>query len=215
MQIFTQTVFTIGRIEPQGIAMLGTGFMTSDTGLVATTYHTIASTTSGLVVLMPSIKNFSEYQDLSNTDCVYVNCTVEEIDPFHDIAILKTDIKSIGQLPMLGSFDGAAVGEDIAVFGFPHCVEGRRCLTYQRASIGAKVLIDTEGIKSKHAVINIQTRPGQSGSVIVSFAKGTILGMLIGAWTPGLGGISLAGINPKELHQTTHCVSAEYIRKML
>jgi hypothetical protein len=76
-------------------------------------------------------------------------------------------------------------------------------------------LIEANGIKSKHAVINIQSRPGQSGSLVFSPKDSTVSGVLIGAWVPGPPGISLGGIDPRELHQTTHCVSAEYIKDML
>jgi hypothetical protein len=154
---------------------------------------------------------------LANTQCQPVPCFVKEIDPFRDIALLKADLNFSGSLPKLGGFDEANVGSDVALFGFPHCVEGRRTLTYQKAEIGAKVILEVNGIKSKQAVINTQARPGQSGSIVVSPSNGTISGVLVGAWIPVIaaGGISLGGINPRELHQTTHCVSAEYISGML
>lgn len=208
-------VLVIGRLEPQSVVMLGTGFLISNEGLIATTHHVVGSSTANLVVLIPHIQNINTYQDLSNTQCQHAPCTIKEIDPFRDIAILKADIKFDGVLPKLGNFDGTNVGDDVAIFGFPHCVEGRRTLTYQKAEIGAKVLLDVNGIKSKQAVINTQSRPGQSGSVVVSPSKGTISGVLVGAWIPAGGGISLGGINPRELHQTTHCVSAEYISEMI
>ncbi len=217
MHLFTQIVLVIGRLEPQSVVMLGTGFLISDSGLVATTHHVVGSSTANLVVLAPYSRDINAYQDLSDTHCQPIPCTVEEIDPFRDIAILKTALKFNGKLPKLGGFDETDVGSDVAIFGFPHCVEGRRTLTYQKAEIGAKVILEVNEIKSKQAVINTQARPGQSGSVVVSSSKGTISGMLVGAWIPtgASGGISLGGINPRELHQTTHCVSAEYISEML
>ncbi len=89
------------------------------------------------------------------------------------------------------------MGEAAGIFGFPHCVEGRRALTYQRAEIGAKVPMESEGVRTKHAVINTQARPGQSGSLVVSAANSAMLGILIGAWAPKLGGkVLVGGINP-------------------
>jgi hypothetical protein len=38
------------------------------------------------------------------------------------------------------------------------CVEGRGVSTYQKIEVGAKVLLESSGIKSKYAVINIQAR---------------------------------------------------------
>ena len=67
------------------------------------------------------------------------------------------------------------MGEKIGMFGFPHCVMGRRVLTYQETEIGAKMLLETSGIKSKYATINIQTRHGQSGSLIFNIRTGAIL----------------------------------------
>ena len=105
----------------------------------------------------------------------------------------------------------------MGIFGFPHSVQGRRALTFQKAELGCKVLLDSNNIKSKYAVINTQARPGQSGSLVFLPRTNSICGVLVGAWAPNLngGGISLGGVNPHELHQTTHCVSAEYLRAML
>lgn len=214
MNIFTQLVYIIGRLTPDHVEMLGTGFLVRPDGLVATTHHVTGSSDANLVLLAPHTHNINAYQDLSDTRCSTIPARIAEIDPTRDIALLKADLSFSGPLPKLGSFDDDSVGDAIGIFGFPHCVEGRRTLTFQRTEIGAKVLIEVNGIKSKHAVINTQARPGQSGSLIFSPKDDSISGILIGAWIPGPAGISLGGINPRELHQTTHCVSAEYIREM-
>jgi S1-C subfamily serine protease len=57
--LFTQIVLVIGRLEPQGVVMLGTGFLISKDGLIATTHHVIGSSTANLVVLAPHIQNQS------------------------------------------------------------------------------------------------------------------------------------------------------------
>ena len=89
-------------------------------------------------------------------------------------------------------------------------------LTQQDTSIGAKILIDSNGIKLKNIVLNIQSRPGQSGSPIVIPEKRAIAGILIGSYAPQVNGsISIGGIDPHTLHQTTHAISAEYIKEML
>ncbi|MCP9826494.1 serine protease [Synechococcus sp. EJ6-Ellesmere] len=215
MNIFTQLVYVVGRVTPDHVEMLGTGFLVSNDGQIATTHHVTGSEGANLVILSPHINSINSYQDLSDTSCQTIPVSVQEIDPIRDLAILKAEIKHTGSIPRLGSFDDDNVGEEVGIFGYPHCVEGRRALTFQRAEIGAKVLIDTKGIKSKHAVINTQARPGQSGSLVFSSKDQSISGVLVGAWAPGQGGISLGGINPRELHQTTQCVSAEYLRDML
>ena len=194
MNIFTQIVLPIGRMMEDGtIGMLGTGFLISRDGLVVTSRHVVADNDEGLFVLRPHINNLNEYQDTT---------------------ILKIDVSFSGNLPEIGGFDNVVVGEEVGILGYPHCVEGRRVLTYQKAVIGAKVILDSNGIKSKSAVINTQTRPGQSGSLIFSMSRNKIVGILVGAFAPN-SGVIIAGINPRELHQTTHCISAEYIKNMI
>ena len=215
MNIFTQLVYVVGRVTPDHVEMLGTGFLISRDGHIATTHHVTGSTDSNLVVLAPHVNDINAYQDLSDTRCQTIPVKLQEVDPIRDLAVLKADIAFNGLVPTIGGFDDDNVGDTVSIFGFPHCVEGRRALTYQRAELGAKVILETNGIRSKHAVINAQARPGQSGSPVFSPKDQSISGVLVGAWVPGPAGISLGGINPRELHQTTQCVSAEYLKDML
>jgi S1-C subfamily serine protease len=215
VQIFTQIVVVIGRVSPNGISMLGTGFFVKSDGYIATTRHVVGDNDSGLVILMPHINNINSYQDTSNTQCNAAQAKIVEIDPIKDLAIIKIDAHFDGHLPEIGGFDDINVSDDVGIFGFPHCVEGRRVLTYQKTEVGAKVLLESSGVKSKYAIINTQARPGQSGSLIFSLRQQRIVGMLNGAYVPEGAGISLGGINPRELHQTTQCISAEYLREML
>jgi hypothetical protein len=40
--------------------------------------------------------------------------------------------------------------------------------------------------------------------------------LLIGSYAPGGGGmVSLGGVDPHTLHQTTHAISAEYAKELL
>lgn len=65
--------------------------------------------------------------------------------------------------------------------------------------------------------MNIQSRPGQSGSPIVIHESRSIAAMLIGSYAPqdNSGRISIGGIDPQTLHQTTHAISATYIKEMI
>lgn len=174
LDIMTQFVFTIGKRDGNNIQMLGTGFLISNGQYVVAPRHVVGDSDDGLVIILPSISSFDEYQDT----------------------------------------DDVSVGDEVYILGFPHCVEGRRVLTMQTALIGAKILLNCSGVKAKHCVINTQTRPGQSGSMIFSKKLNKIIGILIGAFSAS-NGISLGGINPRELHQTTQCLSGEYISKMI
>lgn len=213
---FSQITLVVGVLDrtEKVINMLGTGFLISNDGKIVTARHVVGNKTNDLVVLMPYIKNINEYQDTTDSSCKPVPAFIEDINPVTDICILKTGLKVEGTLPSLDSLDNIKVGDKIGMFGFPHCVMGRRVLTYQEAEIGAKMLLESSGIKSKYATINIQTRPGQSGSIVFNANTGTIVGLLIGAYAPN-SGVIIAGINPHELNQTSYCISANHIKEML
>lgn len=216
MNAFTQLVLIIGRVTPQGVNMLGTGFFVNQNGLIATTKHVVQANDSNLVVLAPHISQINEFQDLSDNRCTPIPASIKEINPIRDLVLLKAECNFSGAIPPLGSFDHIAVGDEVGIFGFPHCVEGRRALTFQKAEIGAKIFLESQKVKSKCAVINIQARPGQSGSLVFSAKSQNTVGILVGAFVPNqMGGISLGGIDPRELHQTTHCISAEYLKEMM
>lgn len=214
--IFTQIVFTIGKVSDRGIEMLGTGFLTSDGKHIVTPRHVVGDENDNLAIIIPSITSLDQYQDTTINQCSFANVTIKSSDPFRDITILQfKDQQPAFTHPIsLGSTDEVSVGDEIYILGFPHCTEGRRVLTFQKAMVGAKVLINSSGIKSKYCVINTQTRPGQSGSIIYSKTQNKIIAVLTGAFVSS-SGISLGGINPRELHQTTQCISAEYIKSMI
>lgn len=214
MNIFTQIIVVVGKITPNGVSMLGSGFIVTNDCKIVTTPHIVGDSDKELVVLAPHIKDINEYQDTMDARCQPTPAKIIEIDPIKDLAIIKIDANYKGDLPKLGSFDEVKISEQVGIFGFPHCIEGRRVLTFQEAEIGAKILLQSNNIKTKHAVINSQTRPGQSGSLIFSNRLSKIVGILIGAYIPAGGGISLGGVNPRELHQTIQCISAEYVKEM-
>lgn len=213
---FSQIVLIIGKLNTntQLVEMLGTGFLVSNNGKIVTARHVIGNEINNLCVIVPNILNINVYQDVNDTSCNAVSATVLEVNPFTDLCILETTLEFSGKLPPLESLDGISVGENVGMFGFPHCVMGRRVLTYQEAEIGAKMLLETSGIKSKYATINIQTRPGQSGSIVFNKNTGAIVGLLIGTYAP-FSGVIIAGINPHELNQTSYCISANHIKEML
>ena len=212
----TQIVYVIGRAQKNGIQMLGTGFAIKNMSYIVAPRHVVGDNDNNLVMIAPNITSFNEYQDTTINECSFTNLKIKFSDPFRDLVILElVNIKNyvFPTIP-IGSSDDVNVGDEVYIFGFPHCVEGRKVLTMQKAHIGAKILLNSSNVKSKYFVINTQTRPGQSGSMIYSPQQNKVIGMLIGAFASS-SGISLGGINPRELHQTTQCISAEYINKMI
>ena len=219
--LLTQMVLTLARHNGNEGQMLGTAFLINGGKHIVTPRHVVGDNDDGLCIITPSIMKFDDYQDTTITTANFHDVHIVKTDPFNDIAILAPNGNLFNSIPngafptvSLGSTDDVLVGEDVMIFGFPHCVEGRRALTMQKAMVGSKILVNSSGIKSKYIIINSQARPGQSGSVIYSVSKNRIIAMLIGSFAPEAG-ISLGGINPRELHQTTQCISAEYIKKMI
>lgn len=208
-------VFTLGRICPDGVSLLGTCFLINRPNTIATAAHVTGNDDNNLVMCLPKA-NVDGYQDTSDTRIRYIPAKIIKTDPIHDICILEVNLSGLcSNFDILGS-DSIHPCDKITIVGYPHCTQGRDVLTCQDATVGAKILIDSCGIKSKHIVINIQTRDGQSGSPVFRDADSKLVAMIIGSYAPGgSGGISLGGIDPQTLHQTTHAISSEYINKML
>lgn len=208
-------VHPVGRITPHGVVLLGTSFFIDKIGLVATAAHVVENNDEDLVIVKNRVNSLQHYQDTSLNRINYIKAKIKEINPVHDVCILETE-EPIHSTFKIGSTDDVSVGENISLFGYPHCDHGRMVLTQQNSSVGAKIYIDSYGIKMKNIILNIQSRPGQSGSPIIIPDKKIITGVLIGSYAPDTsGGISLGGIDPQTLHQTTHAISAEYIKEML
>jgi Trypsin-like peptidase domain len=214
-QTLHQKIYTVGRITPTGVKLLGTCFLLNKQGLFATASHVTNNDNTNLVIFLNNNTNLTTYQDTSNNSGQTISVSIYKVDPIRDICILQVEQNVFSDL-IIGGSDDTNIGENVGIVGFPHCVNGRNVLTYQSTEIGAKVLIESSGIKSKHLILNIQTQPGQSGSPIFRLSDSRVIGMIIGSYVPNTGGgISLGGIDPQTLHQTTHAVSTEYINKML
>lgn len=210
-------VHPVGRITPNGVTLLGTAFLINQVGLMATAAHVVGNNDNDLVIIDNNVNSIQDYQDTSNTKVNFHAAKIKEINPIADVCLLEVPGFSQFQSRIgLESTDIVKVGQNISLFGYPHSNFGRMVLTQQDTSIGAKILIDSNGIKLKNIVLNIQSRPGQSGSPIIVPELNVVVGILIGSYVPQSGGgISLGGIDPQTLHQTTHAISADYIKEML
>lgn len=213
--VVNQIVLPIGKLGPVGLQLVGTAFLTNVKGRFLTAAHTIGQDDSNLHLILPRTNSLFDYQDTSNQQVQMVKARVVAHDPFRDLCVLQTDLPSQSNLSV-GGADDVSIGSEIASFGFPHSDAGRLVLTYQHAEVGAKVLIESSGIKSKHIVLNTQARPGQSGSPVFRLPDLRLVAVLLGSYAPGGGGMmSMGGVDPHTLHQTTHAISAEYINAML
>lgn len=209
-------IHLVGRKDEYGVHLLGTSFFVNKTGLLVTAAHVVGNTDKDLLILLNDFNKENGYQDETDDNCVGYKATIKEIDPIHDICILKTDIKAESNFNITSS-DGLIVGQNLTFWGYPHCNHGRKILTYNVASLGAKVMINTHGLKTKSIILNTQSQIGLSGSPVFNSAN-EIAAMIIGSYIPNnyeLGSVRVGGIDPQTLTQTTRAISAEYIGDML
>ncbi|HFK1756495.1 TPA: serine protease [Bacillus cereus] len=210
-------IFSIGRLENNtSYHALGTCTLIDKHNLLITAAHVVNGSDENLVIRLND--TFQEgYQDTTINRSTLFPVKIENIDPLRDVCILSFKEGLSGRAPLkVGNSDAVIPGEEVTIFGFPHSDLSRIVLTQQTCEVGAKILLSTKNIKSKHLVLNIQARPGQSGGPVIRKSDNTIIAILIGAYVPAVnGGITLGGIDPQTLHQTTHAVSTEYIQRML
>lgn len=217
MENFKSLTWMIATMNPEGTyTPLGTCFLLPKAGKFVTCHHVIGNSTSNFAVLS-AMQDVNGYQDTCEKSCLAAPVKVEEINTINDIAILSLPEQDTAHsLIELGSLDEIEIGDTVEIWGYPHCVNDAkmRILTCQTTKVGAKVLRESQSIMYKYAILNIQTRPGQSGSLVYCERINKIVGMVVGCYAPNCG-ISLGGINPFELNQTSFCISAEYIKEML
>ena len=213
-----QVVLPIARQGPGGMLVpLGTCFAVGPHKF-ATAAHVTGPSDDGVVAIVGRADNIAAYQDTTNQSAQAASLRIVNYDPIHDICILE--LVHDGTIMFgyqIGSSDAAVPGSPVLSLGFPHADHGRLVLTQQSSMVGARILLGVESAKVKHLVLNTQTRPGQSGGPVFTGDGRTVCAMVVGGYSPAgaSGSISLAGIDPQTLHQTTHAVSAEYIRELL
>lgn len=212
----SQLVYAIGKIEAATVNILGTAFAVGPKKL-ATAFHAVGADDRNLVLIMPKVNSLMEYQDTSDESVEFMPLAMSAADPVRDLCVLEmTNGSTMTGWLSIGSTDDVPPGHALSTLGFPHANFGRLVLTRQLAHVGARVLIENAGQKSKHIVLNTQAREGQSGGPVFDSESGLVVAVLLGSYAPGGGGgISLGGVDPATLHQTTHAISAEYLGGML
>lgn len=217
MNDVSQVVYALGRQDAGGLTLLGTAFAVG-TSTVATAYHVTGANDEGLALVIPRYPNMLAYQDTSDMKVSMIPVRIVAADPLKDLCVLElaTPDTRITFGYGLSGADAVPPGAPVVTFGFPHANFGRMVLTQQVAHVGARILIENSGQQSKHIVLNTQARDGQSGGPVFDAGLTEIVAVVLGSYAPGGGGgISLGGVDPATLHQTTHAISAEYVRGML
>jgi hypothetical protein len=213
----SQVVFAIGRIAPQGLSLLGTSFAVAP-DKIATAFHVVGANDQNLVMVAPRIASLAMYQDTSDAQVRTLPLKVFAVDPIRDLCILQIPESVRLACPYgLSSTDATPPGTPVTTFGFPHAGNGRMVLTLQSAVVGARIIIESEGIKNKHIVLNTLARDGQSGGPVFDPTMQSVVAVILGNYMPNAGGatILIGNINLAAVHQTTHAISAEYLRAMI
>ncbi|MFJ8521407.1 serine protease [Bacillus cereus] len=209
-------IFSIGRLINGAYHAAGTCTLINRKNTLVTAAHVVNGSDVNLVIKLND--NFDNgYQDTTRTKSEFYAVKIEHIDTIRDVCILSLQSKTAFHSHLkIGNSDEISPGDEVTIFSFPHSDLGRIVLTQHSCEIGAKILLSSKAIKSKHLVLNIQARPGQSGGPVIRKSDNTIIGLLIGAYVPTIeAGLIVDGINPQTLHQTTHAISAEYLERML
>ncbi|MGY4925304.1 S1 family peptidase [Streptomyces sp. 900105755] len=216
MNFYGNLVLTLARVEGPQVKLLGSCFPVGARHL-ATALHVVAPTDENLVAFQPAISRADDYQDTSQTSWTVYPMKIVAADAIRDVCILEapSDWSFIFAYSLTGT-DFLRLGDEVHVYGYPHMEFGRKVLAVQRSHVGSKVLISNHGVQVKHAVINTQLRPGQSGGPVFDVNTGSLCAMVTGSYTPDMkGSIFVSGVDPVTLHQTGHAVSAEYIKDMI
>lgn len=215
LENFGGLIFSVGRKVGAELHLLGTAFPIGEKRF-ATAGHVVGQSDSNLMLSAPKIQNLSAYQDAGDRQSVVIVCRIIHYDPVSDIAILESDdISGVPNIKISGT-DAVQVGDSVTSLGFPHCGDGRQILTHQTTTVGARVLLPVGPLKRKHLVLNILTRPGQSGSPVFVGDTNELCAMILGSYVPANQNSLLIGnIDPASLHQTTHAISAEYLKEFI
>jgi S1-C subfamily serine protease len=204
-----RVVLPLGRIQVGGsITPLGTCFAVGSRRF-ATAAHVVGPSDEGLIAIVGRTDSLSDYQDTTDTSVSGTLLKLVAYSPLHDVAILEfvdpSNTMMFGY--SLGVLDELRVGTPVVSLGYPHADHGRLVLTQQATMVGARVLLGAGGVKIKHAVLNTQTRPGQSGGPVFTADGRRVCAMVTGGYAPtgAQGSISLGGDRPTDIASNHPC----------
>lgn len=184
----TPSVVAIGLytpIENSGNQVLGTGFVVGDGSYAVTNYHVVST------ILDPQIVQHYVVIHGSGTNVKAFKAEVVEIDPLHDLALVKFSGKlspiAVGQSTMLKP------GTDIAFTGFPI---GAAIGLYPATHKGMVSAITPDAIPAQNAnqltvsmlkrlkqpelvyQLDATAYPGNSGSPVYNIENGQVVGVI-------------------------------------
>lgn len=154
----------------RGDSGLGSGFVVSDEGEIATNAHVVTSGEGSAIKKAGSV--FVRFKDGNQ-----VGAKIVGFDPFSDVALLKLeDLDGVQLRPLpLGKSDDVAVGEPVAAIGSPFGEEQSLSvgvISATERSIDSLTGFQTSGAIQTDAAIN----QGNSGGPLLN-AAGEVLGI--------------------------------------
>jgi len=216
LQEVQQRTIAVGTLTNGHTQLLGSGFFLKNE-YYATALHAVKNLPNLKVIPAPNV-NSSGYQNFTDRSHVF-DAVIHSVNPLIDIAILKVAGAFSNQNPSFGlaGLDYLRSPAALLLSGYPHCVMGRFVHTFKDTVLGAKIERLYFGTPVRQGVLNIMTRPGESGSMVVDMKNRNVVGMLVGAWVPqgSEGAVTIGGIDPQTLHATSLCVSLHHITELL
>lgn len=150
--------------KPQPGNYVGTGFLVSSRGYVATSYHVVKGADSVV---------------LENEKFGRLKATLVHSDPINDISVLKIESQlDLRSLPFVIADDEASLAEDVFTLGFP-----REDIVFGEGSISARSGYNQNPNAYQ---VSIPVNPGNSGSPLLN-SKGDLIGMISGSQTQTAG----------------------------
>jgi S1-C subfamily serine protease len=121
----SNVVFSVAKVGPNGVQLLGTAFLTNRKGIFATVAHVAGQDDANLNIAFKPITSISDYQDTSDNSVQLLPVKIHAFDPIHDLCLLKSE-QEISSNIVIGCSDDSEVGENVSTFGYPHNGSGVR-----------------------------------------------------------------------------------------
>jgi S1-C subfamily serine protease len=169
----------------------GTGFFITTDGYVLTSYHAVKEGNKVVIITQEEEKE--------------VAARIVQVDPDHDVALLKADIVS---LPLLISpASGLLKGDEVFTLGYPLVIiQGRA----QKANFGRVNALS--GVKDdiRYLQIDVPMQPGNSGGPLID-KRGKVVG-IVAAALDQVKTFRLSGMLPQTVN---YALKSDYILPMI
>lgn len=187
----------------------------------ACTAHQIGPLQSEIVIgLPPHSPTASRVQNYPIDNIPAIKVEIDSIHPILDLAIISTEVNNLNTaiLPrpkFKQHYSGVQLCQEVIISGYPFCVLGSFLQVSDRSYISAlgnrQIL---PGVSRKEFVIHHMTHIGTSGSPVISYETGELIGMVLGCLAPPET-INAGGLPIGTDSSITFALSSEEIQKII